>query len=84
MKTATFIRNVENFPAHQSLYRLDPPHEGHEHVVVSSVVATLSGPETLIFPADANGKIQSFSELPGSCRGTLDHIEALNLAGYEV
>ena len=91
--------NTDTARGEQRLYRLDPPlteeawawlsSEGeaaqhHEYVVVSAVVAYMSGPETYIFPADSNGKITSYSELDGSFRGDLDHVQALTNAGYTV
>lgn len=58
-------------------------------VIVSAVpfVGT-DGPETYIFAArkaDSGGiEIASWTELPGSFRGGMDHAEALRGAGYEV
>lgn len=72
------------------LYKLDPPMGGEyvdgpiEYVVVSATVAMMVGPETYIFPADAEGKITDWGELDGSFRGSLDHDRALANAGYEV
>lgn len=70
--------------AQQRTYRVNPPLEGNEYVVVSAVVAMFSGPETYIFPADKNGKITSFGELEGSYRGGMSHESALGNAGYEI
>lgn len=56
----------------------------HQHVVVSSVIAPYTGPETYIFPSNAAGDVISYSELDGSYRGGLDHKQALENAGYEV
>ena len=86
---ATKIKDVGVRPtgATQSLYRLDPPLEGHELVVVSALDMDLEWThviETYIFPADINGEITDFGELPGSYRGGLDHTVALKRAGYEV
>jgi hypothetical protein len=55
-----------------------------EYVVVSAVVATFSGPETYIFPADKDSKVLNWLELNGSFRGALDHAEALKGAGYTI
>lgn len=68
-------------------YRLFPPMtdwEGGEldYVIVSATI--VYRPETFVFAADALGEITSFSELPGSFVGALDHEEALRGAGYEV
>ena len=78
---ATFVKSVEG-QGHKALYKLNPPLEGHEFVVVSSVHAMFTGPETYIFPADKNGKVTNWGELPGSYRGGLNHIKALEDAGY--
>jgi hypothetical protein len=71
----------------QALYRLDPPLSRAsydddiidviEYVVVSAV-AVLGQPETFIFPADGNGDVLDWLELPGSYRGGYDHEEALD------
>lgn len=58
--------------------------ETHEYVVVSAVVVPFNGPETYIFPANAEGHITSWGELEGSFRGGLDHAEALKGAGYKI
>ena len=41
--------------------------------IVSSTNVPFSGPETYIFPANEDGTIRSWGELPGSQRGVLDH-----------
>lgn len=94
MKTATLIKTQESpAGADQRVYRLNPPHvetdwEGtqttHEIVVVSGVYAMFSGPETYIFPGNADGEITDFGELKGSFRAAIDHELALRGMGYEV
>lgn len=83
---ATRIKNLPRPTASESasLYQLDPPLEGHEFVVVSAVNVPSSGPETYIFGADKEGRIVDWSELDGSFRGGLDHVAALENAGYEI
>jgi len=66
------------------LYEMKPPHKGHRYVVASAVIAPFSGAETYLFPADAQGEITDWDELPGSIRGTLEHGDAIEAAGYEV
>lgn len=83
-KTATFVCDLVGWNGRAKLYRVDPPHEGVEHVVVSAVSAPFSGPETYIFPADADGNVTSWLELDGSYRGGLNHVAALVNAGYVV
>ena len=61
--------------------------KAHDFVIVSAVVALQiegPGPETYIFPADENGEIVSWGEMPGSLKGTLSHAEALENAGYTI
>ena len=81
--TATFLGSkVSGSGASQRLYRLDPPIRGHwvpdegteaaeqhQYVIVSAVSVPYSGPETYIFPADADGNIVDLDELSGSFRG---------------
>lgn len=94
-KRATDLGRVNATTArgNQRLYRCDPPFraEGwgdapasHEYVVVSAAVVPFSGPETYIFPADAEGNVTDYLELDGSYRGALDHERALANAGYAV
>lgn len=89
-KTATLINGKMNRgTGEMRLYRVDPPMDDDrggttEYVVVSATIAMFSGPETYLFPADADGEITSWGELEGSFRGALDHEAALQNAGYEV
>lgn len=87
-KTARFVRTLTGFTGDARLYELSEPHEGYgeradTHVVVSAVV-TYGGAETYIFPANADGEVTSWGEIPGSFKGALDHERALREAGYEV
>ena len=68
-KTATFIRTV-GWPGDARLYRLDPPLDGHDHVIVSAIVVRT-------FAASAEGAAAGDG-------GALDHEQALRNAGYEV
>ena len=85
---ATLIRALSGFRGEAALYRLDPPmdRDGHpvEWAVVSAAVVPYSGPETYIFEADSTGAVVDWGELPGSSKGTLQHAEALDEAGYTV
>ena len=67
-----------------SLYRLTPPLQKHKYVIVSAVVAPYSGAETYIFPANKQGEVTDWGELEGSFRGSLDHLTALENAGYDI
>jgi hypothetical protein len=93
---ATFVREIISpAGAAQRLYRLSEPitwggdYEGGakgtaDHLIVSATVAMFSGPETYIFPANEDGTVLDWGELPGSLRGTLSHDEVLSAAGYEI
>lgn len=77
-------RRTSGVGASWRLYHLSEPLDGHAHVIVSANVVMFSGPETYIFGADSNGEIVDWCELEGSFKGSLDHVAALNNAGYEV
>jgi hypothetical protein len=86
---AKLVRRIDDgsFRGDARLYRCEGG-ELPEYVVVSAVttlqVGSLDGPETYIFPADADGKVTRWFELVGSQKDTLDHAKALRDAGYEV
>ncbi|MEA5453254.1 hypothetical protein SPF06_00830 [Sinomonas sp. JGH33] len=94
MPTATHIRNLHDWIGRAALYRMDPPLDGNEYVVVSaadsrgrrwaSTIPEVMKTETYIFGADDEGNCPDLRELPGSMKGTLSHEEALAKAGYEV
>jgi len=93
MKTATFIKKLDNFSGDARLYRLsepvnywgdDYPFVNTNFVVVSAVVGPFSGAETFIFPSDEHGKVLDCRELDGSYWGGLDHEKALKNAGYSI
>lgn len=65
------IRDISGWKGDAALYQL----EDGSYVIASSVVA-YSGPETLVFPADAGGEVTSWGEIGGG-RGYLDHEAAL-------
>lgn len=67
----------------KSLYELTPPLNGHRYVIVSGV-RVMGEPETYIFPAEPDGQVTRWAELPGSFKGAIDHVEALREAGYEI
>jgi hypothetical protein len=83
MKTAKFVRDLENWKSDARLYQLSPPLAGNEYAIVSAV-CVFGEPETYIFPADRNGKAIEMLELEGSYKGGLDHGKALENAGYRV
>jgi len=94
MKKAYFIGYVDGFSGEARLYRLSEPAEYYcvdegkvlhcDYVVVSAIVGPWFGVETYIFPADKDGKVLSWGEMDGSCRGVWDHELVLRKAGYEV
>lgn len=95
-KTATYIKDMAGFTGTAKLYKLsekipygslfddmDTPEGETEFVVVSATHAMFSGPETYIFPADENGEVVDWGELPGSYRGDLNHDTALVKMGFD-
>lgn len=84
MNTATRIDTpLPDFSGNAALYRLDPPMDGVEHVIVSAIDGSWAT-ETYIFPADPSGEVTDWGELSGSYKGGTDHAEALRGAGYEI
>lgn len=81
---ASAVRKLRGFRGDARLFELSEPLNGYSMVVVSASDVPYSGPETYIFGADSAGEIDSWIELPGSFRGALDHVAALEAAGYEV
>lgn len=69
--------------AHKRHFRMEPPLQGNEYVVVSGT-SVFGMPETIIFGADKDGEITDYMDLEGSFRGEIDHIKALKNAGYEI
>ena len=97
MTTATKIGPVNpSANGNQVLWKLSEP-VGYDHdwktnepagvtgyVITSAVVAMFTGPETYIFPADADGNVIDWGEMEGSLRGTLSHEAAILSAGWEI
>jgi hypothetical protein len=97
-KIATLIKDCsEHFWREAKLYRVSPPVEYRisysdndspaklaQYVIVSSTDVPFSGPETYIFPSDAEGNVLNWTELEGSYRGGLDIEKALSYAGFEI
>lgn len=83
-KTASYIRDIDEWNGEAKLYKLSEPLEGYSFVVVSSVVVMFSGPETYVFPSNKNGEVTDWRELKGSYKGDLNHEKALKNAGYKV
>lgn len=95
---ATLISCPAYYKGDMRLYRLSTPVNYSEYgadsqsavmrteyvLVVTVCSETFSLAETLIYPANENGRFLSRVELPGSYRGGLDHAEALRRAGYTV
>ena len=84
MKATLIKDHLPDFQGRAALYRMEPPHEGNEFVVASAVNALYSGPETYLFPSDADGLVIGWNELEGSYRGGLSHAIALGRAGYSI
>lgn len=60
MSAVEIIKELDGFTGQACLVRKDDA-----YFVVSSTVAHYSGPETLIFPADANGKVTNWGDVGG-------------------
>ena len=89
MKTAKRIRKLEGFTGEAWLYKVNPAMKFNDtektnFVVSSAAIATFSGPETLIFPANKKGKIIHWGELNGSGRGFLNCDKAIKRAKYKI
>jgi len=91
---ATFVKDVsEDFVGQAELFKVDPPigfdmdYETNKnkkqtsYVIVFAAMA-FSPPETYIFPATPDGKIENWMELAGSFKGELDIKKALANADY--
>lgn len=83
-KLATLIQVGKNAVATQKHYKLAPPLDGHQYVIVSAANVPMSGPETYIFASNKAGEIVDWLELEGSFKGDLNHEKALKNAGYKV
>ncbi len=94
MNAAHKIKSLDNFRGEAVLFRVEPPLEGHDYVVVSAInlepfegmehYAHLSRPETYIFGARPDGVVLDWCELPGSFKDAMDISRALAQAGYEI
>jgi hypothetical protein len=95
-RIAKYLRDVNpDARGHQKLYHVEPPTEfgsfdpesprrTTSFVVVSKACTPYSGWETYIFPANAEGMVVDWGELPGSWSGHHSHEATLQNAGYEV
>lgn len=81
---AQFVKNLttNGKMGQKALFKMEPPLEGHEFVVVSGVdLGTIK--ETFIFPASELGEFVTRQELKGSFSGEVNIHRALHNAGYE-
>jgi hypothetical protein len=62
---------------------MEPP-LNNNHFIITSAAITISGPETLVFFANKDGRIVDWGELGGSIRGKLDHANCICNLGYSV
>ncbi|PQP24172.1 hypothetical protein [Rhodococcus opacus] len=83
MATATLIaEHVEGWAGDAYHYRLDPPLEGHEYVMVSEIDYPFNHyKETEIVPVDENGGPVAMVKLPGSLAAQANRAVALLAAG---
>lgn len=88
MPYSTFIQSLSGFRGNAALYHLSetiPISDERlvltDYVVVSAIHNEL-GMETYAFPADPDGKVLSWSELPGSLRNVMSHATVLENMGF--
>ena len=93
MNIAHKIKSLDTFRGEAILFRMEPPLESYDYVVVSAInpkpvevgaFTDLFQPETYIFGADPDGTVLDWHELPGSFQGAMDIPRALAQAGYEI
>jgi hypothetical protein len=94
MNIAHKIKSLDNFRGEAFLFRMEPPLESYDYVVVSAInpkimegmgqFKDLFQPETYIFGARPDGTVLAWEELPGSFQGAMDIPRALAQAGYEI
>ena len=84
MKAILVKDNLKGFTGHAALYRMEPPLDGHDFVIASASILVPTGPETYLFPADAEGNVVSWLEMDGSYRGGLSHAKAFAGVGYSI
>lgn len=82
-KIAKHIRNLFNFRGSAALYRMSPPHAGHEFVIASAVNCGFAH-ETYLFPATPDGEIADWIELDGSERNTTSHERVMSNIDYVI
>ena len=82
MKTALVVKEGLLRGA-ASLYRMDPPYEGQEYVIASSI-DNMWGFETYLFPSNPSGEVTDWLEMEGSQRGTDSHYEIFSGIGYTI
>lgn len=82
---AILVKDIlKGFIGHAALYRMEPPLDDHGFVIASATSLTPTGPETYLFPADAEGNVASWAVMDGSYRGGLSHAKAFAGVGYSI
>ena len=84
--TATYVMDKPG-AGRGSVYRIDPPMEGHDHVWVSAVdygSGYYRALETYIFPCDGDGVVDDWGALEGSQRGFAGIERVLTDLGYVI
>ena len=77
-----FVSKIKDINSRQILWKAEPPLEGNEYIITSASNVMFTGAETYIFPADKDGNITDWCELPGSYRGELNHKRCFSNIGY--
>jgi hypothetical protein len=83
------IKDVSgNFRGSAQLWKFDPPLENgeFEYAIVSGISAPhdTGVPETFIFGCNEEGEVATWLELEGSFQGEVNHVKAIENAGYIV
>jgi hypothetical protein len=89
MVTAKFIEDLPSINGTKKLWELDEALyvedlNDYTNYVITSAIYVGGDAETFIFPADDNGSIINYLELPGSIMGEEDHYAAIERAGWIV
>lgn len=80
---ATAIKRLISMKGEAILFEVKPRYYGHQFLV-SSAIQNEAETRTDLFPADAEGNVTDWVDLPGSSRWVFDPYKPLSDAGYTV
>lgn len=88
MATATYLGKANGMSGDARLYRCEPAlltYDGDSvEYVISSAVDNAFATETYLFPANPDGDVVDWMEMPGSRRGVVDPEYVLSELGYTI